>query len=219
MPKETFFNIGEAKRTLITEAFLREFSLKPFDEASISDVVKQLGIAKGSIYQYFNDKRDLFLYLLKESGEVKKNYIGSINREDFSDFWTFFKELYKVGLEFDKERPLYSHFLFSLMRNLQSPSIKSLYKDMLQNTVSAFEEMVKIEIEKGLFRNDVSSEVMGFMLYKVGVSIQEQMEFKEVIKPKEAILKNEPVYKGKSRQLMDMVDNYILLVKPTFDKN
>ncbi|WP_341225677.1 TetR/AcrR family transcriptional regulator [uncultured Arcticibacterium sp.] len=219
MPKETFFNIGEAKRTLITEAFLREFALKPFDEASISEVVKQLGIAKGSVYQYFEDKLDLFLYLLKESGGAKKNYVGSIERESFPDFWVFFKALFKAGLEFDRERPLHSHFLFNLIKNLQSPTIEHLYKDMLSSSVLAFEEMVKVEIAKGLFRNDVSSEIMGFMLYKVGVSIQEQMEFKGFINPKESIFNSEPVYKDKHEHLMNMVDDYILMVKPTFDKN
>ena len=219
MPKETFLNISEAKRMLITEAFLREFALKPFDEASISEVVKQLGIAKGSIYQYFEDKLDLFLYLLKESSDAKKNYVGDIERGSFPDFWAFFKALFRAGLEFDKERPLHSHFLFNLIKNLQSPTIEHLYKEMLQGVVLAFEEMVKVEIEKGLFRNDVSPEIMGFMLYKVGVSIQEQMEYTGIINPKESILNSEPVYQDKEEQLMNMVDDYILLVKPTFDKN
>ncbi|AWW00291.1 TetR/AcrR family transcriptional regulator [Arcticibacterium luteifluviistationis] len=219
MPKETFFNINTEKRKLITTAFLREFALKPFDEASISEVVKRLGIAKGSIYQYFEDKLDLFLYLLKESGDIKKNYVGSIERESYPNFWAFFKALYEAGLQFDKESPLHSHFLFNLIKNLQSPTMEHLYKEMLQSTVLAFEEMVKTEIEKGLFRNDISPDTMGFMLYRVGVSIQEQMEFKSIINPKESILNSEPVYKDKNEQLMNMVDDYILLVKPAFDKN
>ena len=88
MPKETFHKLNSDKKNEIIKAFLREFSSKTYDEASITNVVKSLGIAKGSIYQYFDDKLDLYLYLQRECNNVKMGYISSIRRDDFPDFFS-----------------------------------------------------------------------------------------------------------------------------------
>ncbi len=218
MPKETFFNIKEEKREVITDAFLREFALKTYDEASISEVVKRLGIAKGSIYQYFNDKLDLFMFLIGECSAVKRKYTDSVKRDDYPDFWAFFRELYVLGLRFDAENPLESHFLHNLTQNLNSPSVKKLYDEMMAQIVTGFEAMAQEEVERKLFRNDFSVKKMGFMLYKFGVSIQDYMEHTGVINPGESIRNQQSVYRGKNEKLLETVDEFIALMKPAFEK-
>ncbi len=219
MPKKTFLNLGEAKRKQITDAFLREFAIKPYDDASITEVVRGLGIAKGSIYQYFEDKQDLFLFLIDECVAVKLKYVLTLDRNSYPDFWTYFRELYIHGYEFDKENPLQSHFLHNLLNNLKSQSIMNLFNKMLNQSILGFEAMVNFEVSEGLFRDDVPPQTMGFMLYKVGIGIQEQLEMAGVINPKESIKKSIPVYQGKNGELLQMVDDYIKLMKPSFDKN
>lgn len=219
MPKETFIKLKEEKKKQITDAFLREFAVKTYDEASISMVVKQLGIAKGSVYQYFNDKLDLFMYLVGESVAVKTRYTGSLKREDYADFWAYFSDLYEFGFQFDDENPLQSHFLHNLTQNLNSPSIKHLYNDLLSQVVIGFETMAKYEVQNGFFRSDIPIKTQGFFLYKLGVSIQEQLEVMGVINPKESIEKQQPVYFGKKDELMQVVVDYIKLARPAFTKN
>jgi AcrR family transcriptional regulator len=219
MPKQTFLNLEEVKKRQIIDAFLREFALKAFDEASLTEVVKHLGIAKGSIYQYFADKMDLFKFLVQECTKVKMNYAGTIERQNYPDFWSWFRDIFDSGFQFDNENPLQSHFLHNLIQNLNSPSVKNLYKELINRTVSAFEEMVRHEIELNLFRDDIPVETMGFLLYKVGAGIREQLEFSGGINPKESIQNNKPVYQGKKEVLMKIVDDYIRLVKPAFDKH
>lgn len=218
MPKETFLNLKEDKRQQITKAFLKEFTMNSYDNASITTVVKVLGIAKGSIYQYFDDKLDLFIYLIKECSAVKIKYLAPLDRKDFSDFWGYFRKMYECGYQFDIENPLQSHFLHNLVQNINSPSVQSLFNEMVKQSVSAFEKMVEHEIGLGKFRNDIPSETMGFMLYKVGLSIMEQLEFTGIINPQKSINNNLPVYQGKKNELMAMVDNYLKLIKISFDK-
>jgi AcrR family transcriptional regulator len=64
MPKDTFFNLPADKRALIRDVAISEFARYSYDAASINRMVAEAGIAKGSFYQYFEDKRDLFLYLM-----------------------------------------------------------------------------------------------------------------------------------------------------------
>ena len=65
MPRSTFLNLPAEKQEKLLEAATREFSHKPFNEASINQIIKEAGIPRGSFYMYFQDKEDLFRYLLK----------------------------------------------------------------------------------------------------------------------------------------------------------
>ena len=65
MPSSTFLNLPAEKQEKLLEAATREFSHKPFNEASINQIIREAGIPRGSFYMYFQDKEDLFLYLIK----------------------------------------------------------------------------------------------------------------------------------------------------------
>ena len=64
MPKQTFLNLPEDKRRAFVAIALDEFANNDYNTASVSKIVEKAGIAKGSVYQYFEDKQDLFMYLL-----------------------------------------------------------------------------------------------------------------------------------------------------------
>lgn len=57
MPKQTFLNLPEEKRKLITDTLIKYFSQKPYHEVDISDIAKECKVAKGSMYQYFENKK------------------------------------------------------------------------------------------------------------------------------------------------------------------
>ena len=69
MPKQTFLNLPEEKRKAFIEIALEEFANNDYNTASVSKIVGKAGIAKGSLYQYFEDKQDLFMYLLEVSNQ------------------------------------------------------------------------------------------------------------------------------------------------------
>lgn len=64
MPKQTFFNLSEEKKSRLLEAAYAEFSKVSLEEASINVIVQQSDISRGSFYQYFEDKEDLYFYCL-----------------------------------------------------------------------------------------------------------------------------------------------------------
>ena len=75
MPKQTFLNLPEEKRQVFIAIALDEFANNDYNSASVSKIVEKAGIAKGSLYQYFEDKQDLFLYLLDVSNREMMSYI------------------------------------------------------------------------------------------------------------------------------------------------
>jgi len=57
----------EAKRARIVDAALRHFAAQGYHDARIEDLSAQLGVAKGSIFQYFGSKAGLFLEAYKKA--------------------------------------------------------------------------------------------------------------------------------------------------------
>ncbi|SFK01801.1 regulatory protein, tetR family [Marinilactibacillus piezotolerans] len=71
MPTQTFFNLPEQKKQRLIAGAMKEFTERSLNEASISNIVKNAEISRGSFYQYFEDKKDLYFFLI---GKFKYNY-------------------------------------------------------------------------------------------------------------------------------------------------
>lgn len=65
MPSSTFFNLPEAKRQRLLDAAWQEFTTVSYMDASINKIIQNAEISRGSFYQYFSGKQDLFAYLLQ----------------------------------------------------------------------------------------------------------------------------------------------------------
>lgn len=105
MPKETFKSLPKPKQELILDAAVNEFASYPYEKASISRIVEQAKIAKGSMYQYFTNKRHLYLYIVKIAYNYKHQYLKDVF--DDSDFFTTLKRYYTKSYLFALEYPLY----------------------------------------------------------------------------------------------------------------
>ncbi|EXJ23510.1 Transcriptional regulator, TetR family [Alkalibacterium sp. AK22] len=92
MPSQTFFNLSEEKKERLIAGAMKEFSAKSLNDASISNIVKNSKISRGSFYQYFEDKKDLYFYLI---GKFRYNY-RQLMFKSFKEKEGDFFEGYKV---------------------------------------------------------------------------------------------------------------------------
>ena len=63
MPTDTFFRLPAEKRERVLTAAREEFSCVKYTDVSINRIIHAAEIPRGSFYQYFTDKDDLFRYL------------------------------------------------------------------------------------------------------------------------------------------------------------
>ena len=77
MPSETFLRLPEEKRARLMDAAWEEVLRVPFEEVSINKIILRARIPRGSFYQYFADKKDLFFYLL---GDMMRYLLGEYSR-------------------------------------------------------------------------------------------------------------------------------------------
>lgn len=60
MPSSTWDNLDPAKRDRVLRAATREFGTHGFSPGSLNVIARSAGVAKGSLFQYFADKLELY---------------------------------------------------------------------------------------------------------------------------------------------------------------
>lgn len=106
MPTETFFNLPEEKRERILDIAVEEFAGKPYKVASISNIVREAEIAKGSFYQYFGDKKGLYRYLLELGVAEKLTLLNELSPPDPQiDIFGYMRWLFQATVHFEMRRP------------------------------------------------------------------------------------------------------------------
>ncbi|MFV0561082.1 MAG: TetR/AcrR family transcriptional regulator [Enterococcus sp.] len=97
MPKKTFLHLSEEKRKRIMKAAKKEFARVPLNDASIAQIIKDAEIPRGSFYQYFEDKEDLYFYCIKSlHRDVQKELVLSIQEASgnlFDGFQIYFSKM------------------------------------------------------------------------------------------------------------------------------
>ena len=99
MPKSTFFHLPKDKQDTLIEAAKKEFSRAPLHEASVANIIKSAGIPRGSFYQYFEDKDDLFYYLLHQLAKRNNQRFFSLLMDKDGDLFESFIATFEFMLE------------------------------------------------------------------------------------------------------------------------
>ncbi len=107
MPKDTFFNLGEEKREKVVRAAISEFLKHGFEKGNVGDIAKSAGVAKGSIYQYFENKKELFAYSAHWSVNLFiKKFSAAAVPEDTNIFDYFYQSSRLILLQLREEKEL-----------------------------------------------------------------------------------------------------------------
>jgi AcrR family transcriptional regulator len=106
MPKQTFLNLPAEKRETIMNAAVEEFAEYGLENASTNRIVKNSGIAKGSFYQYFEDKQDVFMHMLEVIEQKEMEFFKNQHPPDHNmDIFHYFSWMIKRGMEFGLAHP------------------------------------------------------------------------------------------------------------------
>jgi AcrR family transcriptional regulator len=106
MPKPTFLNLPPEKREKIINAAVEEFATYGLENASTNRIVENSGISKGSFYQYFEDKQDVFMHLISVLEKEKMDFFkGRHPGSTHLDTFEYFRWVIKVGMEFNSANP------------------------------------------------------------------------------------------------------------------
>lgn len=177
MPKETYFNLPEEKRRNLLNVIIDEFAEHDYKTASISKVCDKAGIAKGSFYQYFDNKKDMYRYLLSYIGESKMAYFAKYQAQvNMADTFDFLRMLYAMGVEFTYNNPKLFQ-VGKLFMNLSEAEKKDFLGEQTDQNDDYLANMFRQGQASGVIREDLDVMFLVRMLTDLSSSISEYYMF------------------------------------------
>ncbi|MCP4361305.1 MAG: TetR/AcrR family transcriptional regulator [Chloroflexi bacterium] len=169
MPKQTFYNLPDDKReTLITIA-LDEFATHDYKNASISQIVAKAGIAKGSFYQYFQNKADLYRYLLDLGADAKMEMLSTTPPDPGIGIFVFLRWLMQERGQFDLHNPQLSQIGYRAAKNNDFPD--DYLEDMMGQVRPFFTQLVTQGQQQGDIASDIDADLASFIFYVIFIEL------------------------------------------------
>lgn len=206
MPRQTFFNLNEEKRNMIVNTAIEEFALKDYKTASLSNIVEKLKIAKGSMYQYFENKEELYAYLVAYVSQKKLDFLNSKIKFEQKYFFDLYKDIIFTAAKFDLMYPSYSTFLFNVGKDSAN---SHLNREMMEASTNYVYSILKDSKESGQIREDVDLDMAAFVISYMSVDIGEYLAEKYNFSYSEILKKKIKALPVTDEQLSEELDKLI----------
>lgn len=149
MPKQTFFNLPNEKREQIVNAAVEEFAENGLENASTNRIIANSNISKGSFYQYFEDKQDVFDYLMTLLTEEKMTFLQAVSPPDANmDTFGYYRWLVKRGMEFNSAHPRLAQAVTRVLLG-EGLYYGKKFADYREQSRQALEAMIEKAIQRG----------------------------------------------------------------------
>jgi AcrR family transcriptional regulator len=210
MPTQTFYNLPVHKQQRIIKACLVEFGTLPYDNASLNRIVATAGIAKGSLYQYFEDKEKLYLYLIEVASQAKLDFICEREQVAFDDFYEGIATLMIYGSEFDLAHPLHSNLLAMACNG---PRADESIRKMKAKNLHFLAPLLERAQCSGQVRDDVSMDLIVFFLNALSSEFAGHVAEKAGLEHSSLIFHRGNIVKVRSLDLPGIIKDLMKLVK------
>lgn len=191
MPKQTFFNLKEEKKEKIEKALIKEFSNNTFEKASISNIIAEANIPRGSFYQYFEDKEDAIYYIINKYLEKEKNRIYQYLLKNKGDIFETAINIYEDTAKITE-------------KNENEELFKNILQELKKNNINVFDE------HKEILKSQRTIEKM---INKTELNIEKEEDLRDFLRilnviiraiSMEVVLKKLTVEEGKQRLIREI---------------
>jgi TetR/AcrR family transcriptional regulator len=164
-PLNTFQKLSAEKQERITRVALEEFSQKGYQGTSINVLVQRLGIAKGSIFQYFGDKKGLFYFVFSQAMHRVKDYLRTVRDQTVDeDVFSRLEKTMRAGVRFINKHPgLYALYL-KMMFESSIPMRNDILRSLRENSLDYLKSLLEEGRERGELRPDLDLDQISFIL-------------------------------------------------------
>lgn len=176
LPNTTFFNLSEGKKELIISSAMEEFSTANYNAASINQICKKSNIAKGSFYQYFKDKLDLYVFIMTIAIEEKIRFFSiAIERDQELAILEQIRILFIKGIEFSRAYPLYADLGNQFSKEIDEKVKSAVIKEGKKQSEHLFIKMIESAKIKGEIDNNIDSLSLSMILESLYNAVNKYM--------------------------------------------
>lgn len=165
-----FNNLKPTKQRTIVNAAIKEFVKSGYDKASTNEIVKNAQISKGSLFNYFNNKKDLYRYLISYSVQIIENMYAEIDLSETD----VFNRLENIGMQklyIQQNHPEIFDFLKSINEE-SAEEVKPYIEENINLIYKHGNEKIYSGIDYSKFRDDIdinkAIEILNWTMYGFG---------------------------------------------------
>lgn len=158
---ETFEKLPEEKKKKIIDACVDEFGSKGYSNASTNNIVKNAGISKGTLFNYFGNKKNLFLYIVDYTTDYYVDYLITRMNKNSPDMLQRILDWAELKIAVSLEEPKIYEFFISAFLNVP---------DELKSDIS---ERYKILYDKGIF---LTFDGLDMSLFREDIDVKKSIE-------------------------------------------
>jgi len=175
MPKKTFLNISKEKKEKITKVAIEEFAKYTYLNASINRIVENSEIAKGSFYQYFEDKKDMYEYILEVAWKKKNEVLSDVlKKTNTTGFFNLLREIYIAEFKFAIDFSEYALILSDFEKNYKNEIKKENIEGKLYNN-KIYEDLIIQGIDNGDIDKNIDVEFVKYLLSSLSLINREYL--------------------------------------------
>jgi AcrR family transcriptional regulator len=206
---KTFQNLTQDKKEAVVRESLREFALHGYEIASLSNVITRLGLAKGSFYRYFESKQALYLFLLERCTALRLQFDTDHVDSSIRDLPGLLMEHFAAKIKFDKQFPLHSAFLYSVLLEKNNDELKDIHLENKEKILQVTRKVITGLTGKNAIRADIDVNMLSFMISELQVMILSYIQLKYHIDFRENIRTGIPLYSIPDKEMLSIAKKFV----------
>ncbi len=137
------------KRDRIVDAAIRLFADADLSQVSMDDIARCAGVAKGTLYNYFRSKEDLYIEAIRH--RFKK--LVSLLERAFRTRRQPQRDLRSFILHYEAFMRKHPHFFRLLQRSRTEPNYAASLEELDRNVATLLADVIRRGMRSGEFRN------------------------------------------------------------------
>ena len=163
MPKATFKHLPDEKQERILRMATQLFAERGFNRTDMEEIAKRSEVAKGSLYNYFRSKDDLFLHVCRDAIErSRKATWGEV--QDPWDIYKVVDHIFRNHVRFEFNFPEYQRLHLNFSSSRMERFADKLALESEQHTSRRLKHLLKDGIGQGIVRKDLDVSMTAFMI-------------------------------------------------------
>ncbi len=169
MPHPTWDNLDADRRDRVLHAAMAEFGRHGYSGGSLNVIAREAGVAKGSLFQYFDDKSDLFAHVAEQASLRVYDAMLPALREPApgQSFVEHFAELVDIWIGYMAEHPLERGVTAATTMELDPQVRRAIREPVHRLYAKGLRPLLQAAVDAGEFRADADLDALLSLLVLV----------------------------------------------------
>ena len=168
MPRPTWANLDAARRERVLHAAMAEFGRHGYSGGSLNVIAREAGVAKGSLFQYFDDKFDFFAHVAEYTSlRVYAAMEDSLEPPDDGSVVEHFSRLVDLWIDYMAVHPLERAVTAATTMELDPAVRKAVREPVHRLYAKGVRPLLDAAVTRGEFRADADLDALLSLLVLV----------------------------------------------------